>query len=83
MLSTTRGNALILRRGHASALIGRPLGQFRFGGSRVGPADPQHVILRRSHRIKFNLMGAGGLRTYISLTRIGDQPSHWSCGSNA
>jgi hypothetical protein len=30
---------------------------------------------RRPHRIKFNLMGVGGLRTYLSFTRIGGQPS--------
>jgi len=30
---------------------------------------------RRPHRIKFNLMGVGGLLTYLSFTRIGGQPS--------
>jgi hypothetical protein len=30
---------------------------------------------RRPHRIKFNLMGVGGLRTYLSSTRAGGQPS--------
>jgi hypothetical protein len=30
---------------------------------------------RRPHRIKFNLMGVGELRTYLSFTHIGDQPS--------
>jgi hypothetical protein len=28
-----------------------------------------------THRIKFNLMGVGGLRTYLSSTRTGGQPS--------
>jgi hypothetical protein len=28
----------------------------------------------RPHRIKFNLMGVGGLRTYISFMRMDDQP---------
>jgi hypothetical protein len=30
---------------------------------------------RWPHRIKFNLMGVGGLLTYLSFARIGGQPS--------
>jgi hypothetical protein len=30
---------------------------------------------RRPHRINFNLMGVGGLRTYLSFTRISVKPS--------
>jgi hypothetical protein len=29
----------------------------------------------RPHRIKFNLMGVGGLQSYLSLTRVGGQLS--------
>jgi hypothetical protein len=35
----------------------------------------QSDIDLRPHRIKLNLMGVGGLRTYVSFTRIGGQPS--------
>jgi hypothetical protein len=31
-----------------------------------------------AHRIKFDLMGVGELRTYIRSMLIGDQPSRWS-----
>jgi hypothetical protein len=40
-------------------------------------ADPQRAMPKRPRRIKLNLMGVGGLRTYISFVRIGDQPSRW------
>jgi hypothetical protein len=52
---------------------------------RAGATLGRHALRRRrrsaardaetAERVKFNLMGAGGLRTYISFTRIGDQPS--------
>jgi hypothetical protein len=77
MLSTTRGSALTLCCGHAQRTANRPAASAVPFLAVRGPAPQIRSALCRdgSRRIKFNLMGAGGLRTYISFTRIGDQPS--------